>query len=104
MNACMHVCMHVCMYVCMHVIVIVIVNLYNATSRNTPQRRFRPDNTKPRSKRMVFKRLRKRGKERPRSSLRRLLGNLFQKDGPTTAKLLLLNSCYECETCFNVLV
>src|SRR5688572_9843165 len=67
---------------------IVIVNLYSATSRETPQRRSRPDNTKPRSKRMVFKRLRKRGKDRPRSSLRRLSGKLFQKDGSDTAKLL----------------
>src|SRR6218665_4153626 len=37
---------------------------------------------------MVFKRLRKRGRDRARSSERRRLGKAFQKDGPTTAKLL----------------
>ena len=49
-----------------------MVNMYSATSGETPQRCSRPGNTKPRSKRMVFKRLRKRRRERPRSSLRRL--------------------------------
>src|SRR6218665_2450719 len=37
---------------------------------------------------MVFRRLRKRGRDRARSSERRRLGKAFQKDGPTTAKLL----------------
>jgi len=37
---------------------------------------------------MILKRLPKKGQERLRSSLQRLLGNLFQKDGPTTTKLL----------------
>src|SRR6218665_1919845 len=37
---------------------------------------------------MVFRRLRKRGRDRTRSSERRRLGKAFQKDGPTTAKLL----------------
>ena len=46
--------------------------MYSATSGETPQRCSRPGNTKLRSKRMVFKRLRKRGRDRPRSSLRRL--------------------------------
>src|SRR6218665_2083094 len=37
---------------------------------------------------MVFRRLRKRGRDRAGSSERRRLGKAFQKDGPTTAKLL----------------
>src|SRR6218665_1436293 len=37
---------------------------------------------------MAFRRLRKRGRDRARSSERRRLGKAFQKDGPTTAKLL----------------
>src|SRR6218665_2266097 len=37
---------------------------------------------------MVFRRLRKRGRDRARSSERRRLGKAFQKDGPRTAKLL----------------
>src|SRR6218665_3701357 len=37
---------------------------------------------------MVFRRLRKRGRDRARSSEWRRLGKAFQKDGPTTAKLL----------------
>src|SRR6218665_152874 len=37
---------------------------------------------------MVFRRLRKRGRDRARSSERRRLGKTFPKDGPTTAKLL----------------
>src|SRR6218665_683384 len=37
---------------------------------------------------MVFRRLRKRGRDRARSLERRRLGKAFQKDGPTTAKLL----------------
>src|SRR6218665_2308530 len=37
---------------------------------------------------MVFRRLRKRGRDRARSSERRRPGKAFQKDGPTTAKLL----------------
>src|SRR6218665_2730819 len=37
---------------------------------------------------MVFRRLRKRGRDRARNSERRRLGKAFQKDGPTTAKLL----------------
>src|SRR6218665_2996093 len=37
---------------------------------------------------MVFRRLRKRGRDRARSSERRRLGKAFPKDGPTTAKFL----------------
>src|SRR6218665_501853 len=37
---------------------------------------------------MVFRRLRKRGRDRARSSERRRLGKAFLKDGPTMAKLL----------------
>src|SRR6218665_1197701 len=69
-------------------LVIVIVNLYSASSGEAPQRHSRPNKTKPWSKRMVFRRLRKRGRDRARSSERRRLGKAFQKDGPTTAKLL----------------
>ena len=47
---------------------IVIVNLYSASSGEAPQRRSRPNKTKPWSKRMVFRRLRKRGRDRARSS------------------------------------
>src|SRR6218665_3764371 len=35
---------------------------------------------------MVFRRLRKRGRDRAKCSERRRLGKAFQKDGPTTAK------------------
>src|SRR6218665_2069623 len=37
---------------------------------------------------MALRRLRKRGRDRARSSERRRLGKAFQKDGSTTAKLL----------------
>src|SRR6218665_501787 len=37
---------------------------------------------------MVFRRLQKGGRDRARGSERRRLGKAFQKDGPTTAKLL----------------
>src|SRR6218665_2240658 len=56
-----------------HILLIVIVNLYSASSGEAPQRCSRPNKTKPCSKRMVFRRLRKRGRDRARSSERRWL-------------------------------
>src|SRR6218665_595952 len=43
---------------------------------------------------MVFRRLRKRGRDRARSSERRRLGKAFQKDGPTTIFSI---SCIVCQ-------
>ena len=53
--------------------VIVIVIVISASSGEALQRHSRPNKTKPCSKRMVFRQLRKRGRDRARSSERRWL-------------------------------